>query len=161
MGGRRTGKTSMLASMYDAFNNVVMGSDLKMSKTGGKQIDITLERMKSIFRKDHILHESVEGLKDHNPTSTLDCVDFTLSINGKKNQKVIRYVDTAGEWFNARANENEIAQEVEKSDVFIITVDTVFLMERNGQYNGENAISSVTEFLKNNLDPETTVNQKS
>lgn len=161
MGGRRTGKTSMLASMYNAFNNVVIGSDLKMSKTGGKAIDAILEKMKNTFRKDHILHGPVEeGIGDNEATPNFDSVDFTLSINRKKNQKVIRYIDTAGEWFNARVNEEEIAQEIEKSDVFIITVDTVFLMESNGQFNGENAISSVTEFLKNNLNPEATVNQK-
>lgn len=160
MGGRRTGKTSMLASIYGAFNNVVMGSDLKISKTGGKQIDVSLERMNSIFRMDHILNEPVDGLNDYESTKGFDFVDFTLSINGKKNQKVIRCVDIAGEWFNERANEEGIATVVEKSDVFIITVDTVFLMERNGLYNGENAISSVTEFLKNNLNPEKTINQK-
>ena len=162
LGARRVGKTSMLASMYNSFSTVVAGTNLAMSKKGGKAIDDSLEHMKSLFRKSNIMeNDVVDGVSDFTQTSGFDTIDFLLSITGKKiKPRVIRFVDCSGEWINSRTKEDEIGAEIEKSEVVIIAIDTVLMMEEEGKYNRLNAVQSVTEFIMNNMNPDDMINSK-
>lgn len=161
LGARRVGKTSMLASMYNSFSNVTAGTNLVLSKKGGKAVDDSLEHMKALFRSAHMLNEEVPRVSDFNQTQGFDKIDFLLSIAGKKEKpRVIRFVDCSGEWFNNRTKEDEVGEEIEKSEVVIIAIDTVLMMEENGKYNHLNAVQSVTEFIKNNMNPDAMLNSK-
>lgn len=162
LGARRAGKTSMLASMYNCFSNVVEGTNLVMSKKGGINIDESLEHMKTLFKEQHMVNDVVHGVSDSNQTQGFDKIDFFLSILGKKSVKprVIRFVDCSGEWINNRTNEDEVGMEIEKSEVVIIAIDTVFLMEENGIYNKLNAVQQVTEFIINHMMPDYLLNNK-
>ena len=161
LGARRVGKTSMLASMYNSFSNVVAGTNLAISKKGGKAVDDSLDHIKSLFRSAHMMNDAVPGVSDFGQTQGFDKIDFMLSITGKKDKpKVIRFVDCSGVWINNRTKEDEVGEEIEKSDVVIIAIDTVLLMEENGKYNRLNAVQSVTEFIINNMNPDALVNDK-
>lgn len=162
LGARRAGKTSMLASMYNSFSNVVAGTNLIMSKKGGIAIDHSLDHMKTLFKEQHMLNDIVPGVSDFTQTQGFDKIDFLLTITGKKAVKprVIRFVDCSGEWINNRTKEDEVGEEIEKSDVVIIAIDTVLLMEENGTYNKLNAVQQVTEFIINNMNPDAMFNSK-
>ena len=162
LGARRTGKTSMLASMYNSFADATKGTNLALSKKGGIAIDNSLEHMKSIFRVKHMLYEPVAGISDFGQTQGFDRIDFNLSIAGKKtvNPKTIRFVDCSGEWINNRTNDDEIGEEIEKSEVVLIAVDTVLLMEENGLYNSLNAVQPITEFIIQYMNPDNMANGK-
>ncbi|MEE5993313.1 MAG: hypothetical protein V3G42_08735 [Oscillospiraceae bacterium] len=162
LGARRTGKTSMLASMYNSFTDATAGTNLMMSKKGGKAIDDSLEHMKALFKIPHLVNEPVAGVADFTQTQGFDRIDFQLTIAGKKavKPKVVRFVDCSGEWINNRTKEEEIGEEIEKSEVVMIAVDTVLLMEENGKYNRLNAVQSVTEFIINNMNPDAMLNNK-
>ena len=162
LGARRVGKTSMLASMYNSFSTVVAGTNLAMSKKGGKAIDDSLEHMKALFRKSNIMeNDVVPGVSDFSQTQGFDKIDFLLSIAGKKDKpRVIRFVDCSGEWINNRTKEDEVGEEIEKSEVVIIAIDTVLMMEEEGKYNRLNAVQSVTEFIINNMNPDAMINSK-
>lgn len=162
LGARRTGKTSMLASMYNSFSSVVAGTNLIMSKIGGKAIDDSLEHMKALFREEGIIeNDVVKGVDDYDQTNGFDQIDFLLSITGKKERpKIVRFVDCSGEWINQRTNEIEIGIKIEKSDIVIIAIDTVTLMEKKGKYNSYNKVQAVTEFIINNMKPDEIINNK-
>lgn len=161
LGARRVGKTSLLASMYNSFSNVAAGTNLLMSKKGGIAVDKSLEHMKALFRAVHMENEVVPGVSDFSQTNGFDQIDFMLSIAGKAGKpRVIRFVDCSGEWINSRINEDKIGEEIEKSEVVIIAIDTVLMMEENGRYNHQNAVQSVTEFIINNMNPDAIVNSK-
>lgn len=162
LGARRVGKTSMLASMYNSFSNVVAGTNLAMSKKGGKSVDDSLEHMKALFRNSNIMeNDVVPGVSDFSQTQGFDKIDFLLSIAGKREKpRVIRFVDCSGEWINNRTKEDEIGEEIEKSEVVMIAIDTVLMMEEEGKYNRLNAVQSVTEFIINNMNPDEMVNSK-
>lgn len=163
LGARRTGKTCMLASMYNSFSDVVAGTNLVMSKKGGKAIDTSLNKMKSIFNTNHMVNDVVSNdATDYKQTSGFDIIDFLLTIAGKKNitPKVIRFWDCSGECISNGTNEEEIGAKVEMSDVVIIAIDTVLLMEENGKYNSMNAVGTVTEFIINYMNPDEIVNNK-
>lgn len=160
LGARRVGKTSMLASMYNSFSNVAARTNLLMSKKGGIAVDQSLEHMKALFRSAHIENDAVPTY-DYEQTKGFDKIDFMLSIAGKKEKpRIIRFVDCSGEWINNRTNEDDIGEEIEKSDIVIIAIDTVLLMEENGRYNNQNAVQSVTEFIINNMNPDGIVNRE-
>lgn len=147
--------------MYNSFSNVVAGTNLAISKKGGKAVDDSLDHIKSLFRSAHMMNDAVPGVSDFGQTQGFDKIDFMLSITGKKDKpKVIRFVDCSGEWINNRTKEDEVGEEIEKSDVVIIAIDTVLLMEENGKYNHLNAVQSVTEFIINNMNPDALVNDK-
>lgn len=161
LGARRVGKTSMLASMYNSFSNVAAGTNLAMSKKGGKAVDDSLEHMKALFRSSHMINDAVPGVSDFSQTQGFDKIDFMLSIARKKEKpRVIRFVDCSGEWINNRTKEDEVGEEIERSEVVIIAIDTVLLIEENGRYNRLNAVQPVTEFIINNMNPDAMVNSK-
>lgn len=163
LGARRVGKTSLIASMTDSSKHVTAGTNLVLSKIGGKAIDDSLNVMKSCFKRQHFVNAAVEkGILDSASTRGFDRIDFKMTIANKKQSipHIIRFVDCEGEWFNNRANEGNIGEEIEKSDVFMIAIDAVLLMEENAQYNGQNAVTSVTEFLINYVSPEELHNDK-
>lgn len=162
LGARRAGKTSMLASMYSSFDTVTKKTNLVMSKQGGIAIDQALDHMKALFKGPTMVNDVAPGVSDFTQTQGFDKIDFILKIAEKKNikPKTIRYIDCSGEWVNERVNEDEIGAEIEKSEVVIIAVDTVLLMENDGKYNHLNAVQPVTEFIINNMNPEDMINDK-
>lgn len=162
LGGRRVGKTSMLASMYNSFDNVTAGTNLQISKRGGKAIDESLDHMTSLFKIPHMVNEKVPGVSDFMQTQGFDKIDFMLSIAGKRTvrPKVVRFVDCSGEWLNNREKEDEIGEQIEKSEVIMIAIDSVLLMEEGGRYCHQNAIRSVTECIIRNMNPDDMLNSK-
>lgn len=161
LGARRTGKTSMLASMYAQFDSVTRDTGLILSKEGGIEIDKALNRMKQYFIGNHKLNELLLKL-DNASTIGFEKMDFTLQIKGKNNVKPhrIRFIDCSGESITNRTNEEEFKEQLEKTDVVMIAIDTVLLMEEQGYYNGQNAIDTVTEYIINAMNPKESVNKK-
>lgn len=162
LGARRVGKTSMLASMYNSFDIVTENTNLELTKKGGKAIDDALDHMKALFKGPTMVNDVAPHVSDFGQTNGFDYIDFILKIAGKKNVKPrsIRFVDCSGEWINERVNEDKIGEMIEKSEVVIIAVDTVLLMENEGKYNSQNAVNTVTEFIINNMNPDDMINDK-
>lgn len=160
LGARRVGKTSVLASMVNQFNNVTANTNLVLTKgSGGTEIDKAYVSMNNYFVGEPKAYEMV-GSMDNNPTSGFDYFDLKLSIANKKEVKPrkIRFKDCAGEWITNYSNTSEIAEEIEKSDVVIIAIDSVLLMEEKGKFNHQNAVQNVTNFIKENMNPADNVN---
>lgn len=77
-----------------------------------------------------MINDAVPGVSDFSQTQGFDKIDFMLSIARKKEKpRVIRFVDCSGEWINNRTKEDEVGEEIERSEVVIIAIDTVLLME--------------------------------
>lgn len=160
LGARRVGKTSVLASMVNQFNEVTGKTNLVLTKeNGGKEVDDALNNMKRYFIHNPACYEPAPNM-DTDGTSGFNYFDLKLGIYGKKERgtRKIRFKDCAGEWITNYTNGEQIAAEVEKSDVIIIAIDSVLLMEENGKYNHQNGVEAVTNFIKDNLNPDNNVN---
>lgn len=160
LGARRVGKTSILASMIGEFNKITSETNLVLTKEkGGKAIDDALINMKGYFAGNPKAYEYVSKM-DTNSTSGFEFFDLELSIANKTalRSRKIRFWDCAGEWITNYANEEKIAEKIEKSDVVIIAIDSVLLMENKGQYNHQNAVENVTNFIKKHMAPSDSVN---
>lgn len=163
LGARRVGKTSVLASMINQFNNVTDGTNLILTKeNSGRAVDDALDSMKFHFLNNPSYYDEVRI--DTLPTAGFEYFDLRLSIarpvsksnedKKKGRSRIIRFKDCAGEWISNYTNKEEISREVEKSDVIIIAIDSVLLMEEKRKYNKQNAVENVTNFIKENLRPE-------
>ncbi len=161
LGARRVGKTSMLASLYNSFSEISIGTNVAITKKGGKALDESSDRMKSYFKIPHMLYDEAKGIADNQQTTGFDIIDFHIEIAKNKDKyKVLRFIDCSGEWINNRQKEDEIGERIEQSDVVMIAIDTVLLMEKKGLYNGQNSMQAVTDFIIANMNPDNLCNSK-
>ncbi len=160
LGALRVGKTSVLASMINEFNAVTGDTNLVLTKVdGGKEIDEALKTMKGYFNGTHRLNETFFGM-DTNATVGFNRFDLELKVAAKKSVKPrhIRFVDCSGEWINHYANEENAKAMIELSDVVIIAIDSVLLMEQKGRYNHQNHMEHITNFIKGEMNPDEVCN---
>ena len=137
LGGRRCGKTSVLASMFHSITNGASNSFLTVAD------DTTLER-KGTEDQDSLNGKTAELMdllsKDRTDASTF-LVDMKpthywwdyrlkIKIPGTNREMFINFADVPGE-FCRQGNEHEVEvkEYVKKCDVFIVVIDTPYMME--------------------------------
>ncbi|MBR2214245.1 MAG: hypothetical protein IJ849_00645 [Selenomonadaceae bacterium] len=152
LGGRRTGKTSVLASMQGCFNNVFGQTDLTIATASGTTLDIIEEKRREMQDYLALASKNKDFVPDSNPTQGDETYSFKVGFKGKMKDTIIfNFFDSPGEWLSSESE--RIAEEVAKSDVLMIVLDTPYLMEEGGQYNDRrNCCYRITELVKNNLD---------
>lgn len=142
MGGRRCGKTSALASMFDQFVNgrandffticdetipemdkisPITGLSENQDPLGAKKIEL-------MDKLDHLSSDTF--LVDSGPTHNEWKYTLKLNIPGKPRQSTtIEFTDCPGEFYQKGTNLTIAQTLVAQSDVFVIVVDTPYLME--------------------------------
>lgn len=147
LGGRRCGKTSVLASMFQSFTNGASNSFLTVSD------DTTLER-KGTEEQDSLNGKTAE-LKDLLTPNSLNTSTFLvdlkpskywwdyrlkIKIPGTDREMFINFADVPGEYCRqGNEHENEVKEYVKQCDVFIVVIDTPYMMEA---FNPENKLCS-------------------
>lgn len=151
MGGRRCGKTSVLASMQKCFDENFNGqSPLVITSTGEYTVN-------AIENKRHELvgYFNKRGRwfrPDIKPTSDITTYGFTVGLRGKNSRICVKFVDFPGEYLDGSGHEVELQSlknELEKSKIVLIAIDTPYLMECDGNFNELcNRCYRTTELLK-------------
>lgn len=136
MGGRRCGKTSALASLFEEMKNGPVKdyftvSDRTVLETKGFEVqdslnDKTLELQNMLETNKN---NSNIFLVDKNPTSNFWLYKLHLQIPGTHREMDIEFRDSAGEFFEASGmHARETEEYIKGSDVFVIVIDTPYLM---------------------------------
>ena len=136
MGGRRCGKTSALASLFEEMKNGPVKdyftvSDRTVLATKGFEVqdslnDKTLELQNMLETNKN---NSNIFLVDKNPTSNFWLYKLHLQIPGTHREMDIEFRDSAGEFFEASGmHARETEEYIKGSDVFVVVVDTPYLM---------------------------------
>lgn len=136
MGGRRCGKTSALASLFEEMKNGKVKdyftiSDRTVLETRGFEVQDSLND--KTLELQHML-ETNQGnnsifLVDKSPTSSYWLYNLHLQIPGTHREMDIEFRDSAGEFFEASGSfAKETEDYIKKCDVFVIVVDTPYLM---------------------------------
>lgn len=136
MGGRRCGKTSALASLFEEMKNGPVKdyftvADRTVLETKGFEVqdslnDKTLELQNMLETNKN---NSNIFLVDKNPTSNFWLYKLHLQIPGTHREMDIEFRDSAGEFFEASGmHARETEEYIKGSDVFVIVVDTPYLM---------------------------------
>lgn len=160
MGGRRCGKTSALASTFDQTTNgpvkdvfTVCDSTNYVTKMN---IDGVLERQETLIGKRAELEFYLENeptgvfLVDSGPTRCDWTYSLGLQIPGTGKKMNIDFLDCPGEFFEQGLHDETTNNFVEGSDVYIIMVDTPYIMEcRDSIAKGVNCIDDIHNFMTN------------
>ncbi|ROO52317.1 hypothetical protein EDC02_7239 [Micromonospora sp. Llam0] len=152
LGPRGVGKTSLLVSLYDQFQDVVGTSQLEMSVT-----DPATRATLQGYRED--LRRFAKGIGRDSGVAATQLVRshlFGLGTRGRpKPQMTLRFTDIPGEILNAAVADTErvmLDRALAQSSVIFLAIDSPALMERSGRYNEEtNKPVHVSEFVRDAL----------
>lgn len=155
VGGRRCGKTSALAVMVEQIINGVTNNFFTVS-------DATVYETKEGETQDTLTSKTTElRLFLEKPTTKTFLVDsgpnihdwkYTckLTLPGTIKRLEIEYTDVPGEWWRSGTHDVEINNFVAEHDVFVVMVDTPYLMEESGAMcDAVNCISDIHNALTN------------
>lgn len=141
MGGQRVGKSSALAAIMDAFTN---GSALSVFRAKDTTVlqKVEGEQQTSVNQR---LRDSMEWLKrnegkiilaDSGRTNIRWDYSLELTLNNTNDTMKMTFTDVNGEWFELNnPHSNEVRALVSEYDVFIVAVDTTFMMEAKNPMN--------------------------
>ena len=130
LGGRRCGKTSMLAMIIQEFNKNNYGNlNLFPSLEKGDPFGKKIAEMRKLIAKDKF--EEEDG-------GTIGIDEFGMSISLKKYAKSkldITFTDIPGEWMKGGIGIEDQMKKLLKANAFLVAIDTPFLMEEYGAYD--------------------------
>lgn len=140
MGGRRAGKTSVLAGLV----NTMVNGDIK-NLLAINDVTVLMPDQESLANKIERLKESVKSLSgktflvDDSKTSSFTTHSLQFEIPGTSNNMTIEFKDANGEFYESRASydthggapisKEQIIGAVKEADVYVIAIDTPYLME--------------------------------
>ena len=140
MGGRRAGKTSVLAGLV----NTMINGDIK-NLLAINDVTVLMPDQESLDNKIERLKESVKSLSgktflvDDSKTSFFSTHSLQFEIPGTSNNMTIEFKDANGEFYESRASydthggapisKEQIINAVKEADVYVIAIDTPYLME--------------------------------
>lgn len=140
MGGRRAGKTSVLAGLV----NTMINGDIK-NLLAINDVTVLMPDQESLANKIERLKESVKSLSgktflvDDSKTSSFTTHSLQFEIPGTSNNMTIEFKDANGEFYESRASydthggapisKEQIIDAVKEADVYVIAIDTPYLME--------------------------------
>ncbi len=161
-GGRRCGKTSVLAAMKECFDKKNGGSDLTITADDNETM-LTLRKKRNEIRNYFANRGNAKRFKpDDNPTKGKQEYKMRISLKSKSNNNlVLNFLDFPGEDLDNASTLDELDKDMEKSEIIIIAVDTPFLMENCitndpeevGQYNeGRNYCDQLSDMVKQHFD---------
>ncbi|MBQ0057520.1 MAG: hypothetical protein KBT20_07680 [Bacteroidales bacterium] len=140
MGGRRAGKTSVLAGLVNTMVNGGIKNLLTIN-----DVTVLMPGQESLTDKIEHLKESVKSLSgktflvDDSKTNSFTTHRLQFEIPGTCNNMTIEFKDANGEFYESRASydtyggapisKEQIINAVKEADVYVIAIDTPYLME--------------------------------
>ena len=169
-GGRRCGKTSVLAAMQSCFEKEFGRSNLTISAADDDTLFTIEEKNREIASYFHNQGRSREFTPDSNPT--LDVLEYKFNI-GLKNKTgeniVVNFIDYPGEWLADREKVKKITPLMSQSNIIIIAIDSPHLMEQThstaeealGEFNdARNYCHRIGEWVKRHFSGESNLSAK-
>lgn len=152
VGGRRCGKTSVLAAMKDNFETQFADTNLTIAIDDLDTLEILTAKINEI--NDYFLGDKNRNIiPDSNPTEDMMKYSYSIKIAGKKGKINVDFIDYPGEWLTDKVHLEELRNLMRETQVIVVVIDTPHLMEEDGQYNEHrNFCYKTTEILKTALE---------
>lgn len=131
MGGQRAGKTSVLAGLIDSMTNGSVKDIIEVRNTT-ESSEVNQKLAKSIESlKWHLITSLGKTfLIDDGKTAAFDDYTLQFSIPNTDSKMDIVFTDANGEFFDmGRLHDAEIREKIREYDVFVVAIDTPYLME--------------------------------
>ncbi len=135
LGPRGVGKTSLLAAMYDQFDNV--SQDLQLladeNEESKSELEKRLKELKNVVNCSSIKRKGEVTQTKTNPRS----FKFEFGQTGTNPSLKINFQDYPGEWLIQDEHKNQVKDLIRESVAVLIPIETPALMERGGIYHEE------------------------
>ncbi|MGL4500780.1 MAG: hypothetical protein ACRCU2_17055 [Planktothrix sp.] len=133
LGPTGVGKTSLLAAMYDQFDNVSQDLQLVAEEQSKLELDIRLKELKSLVECSSIkVQDGVSGTEGK-PRS----FKFEFGQTGTAPALQINFQDYKGRSLIENEHKNQVKELIRESVAVLIPIDTPLLMESGGKYHEE------------------------
>ncbi|MBQ4059523.1 MAG: hypothetical protein IJD40_11410 [Lachnospiraceae bacterium] len=159
MGGRRCGKSTVLAGVSDCCINALNNVDMNVvCVEGGAALADKMGEAESYFT-DAAMRKGF-FVPDREPSRVQNEYKYEIDINGKGFPYYLEFQDFPGEWLSNPEQYPDAPKTLEKwfqeSQVIIIAIDTPCLVENYDEYEGgfdkkhteHNRVNEITEFFK-------------
>lgn len=165
MGGRRAGKTSVLAALDECCDKALSQVDdiTVFCTEGGSSLTDKVTELESYFT-DSVFTDSQTFRPDQTPTDNPKSFDYEVRIGERESGYVLKFTDVPGEHYEKQEHHEDVQNMVNKSQVILIAIDTPHMMEKIDEATGVgeghytfNRVREITYFFKkafqNNKDP--------
>ena len=130
-GSRRAGKSTILSSMIDSFEKL-SACNITLTATEDTEGLLKLKKQDSEKIFDMKPEDTMKWVIEEIPSQVSDSYEFIMSAPGS-DEHMLCFKDIPGEWL--MNNESELREELKKSQIIIIAIDTPHLIEENGQHS--------------------------
>lgn len=167
LGGRRAGKSTILASILELLKDtpgslctISDATDYPLTYTGSDGQTHSIPSLADKRREvaGYIREKSPQSMFLVDMTPNAANASYTLRVSSGDNTVDLEFVDVPGEWMRQSTLEHEQLKEVVRnSDVFIVAIDTPFLMQDGmGEYDEQvnsvyNRVDEITTLLQNEI----------
>ncbi len=149
VGGRRCGKTSVLAAMKKCFTGALKDSSLVLNADDFEADEALSKKWQEMLRYFQKKESERTFSPNHQATPDIAHIPLHVGLKNKNSSICVDFVDVPGEWFTQKDFAGQLQQEMDKSRIVLIAIDTPHLMEAGGLYNEPlNRCSRVTSMLK-------------
>lgn len=162
LGGRRAGKSSILASVLKCMNDELssIGVNVQEDKSGSMTSTLNNKIAELQFYIDEKKDDKVQFVVDSGPNTGSSNYKLKIGRAGNKITKTFEFIDVRGEWMvpnseegakqhaNGQTNYEWLISQVQEADVFIVAIDTPYLFELqsvNYFYNKNNEIDEILQ----------------
>lgn len=155
VGGRRCGKTSVLAALFDQMTNGVVNQFFTVCddtryviKEGEEQDRLSAKSLELQFLLENPTNRTF--LVDEKPTNHTWEYSLKLQLPGTTKYMNMNFIDIPGEYWEAAIHDEETINFVRKSDVYVVAIDTPYLMADGVSmpvFRAMSCISDIHSFL--------------
>ena len=147
VGGRRSGKSSVLASMQKCFGQTQTKTPLVIRCADDELLEIIGQKQQEMREFFYTKGKSRTFVPSEIGNHEILTYPFSIGIKDKRSRICVNFVDYPGEWLRSR--KDPLRAELQKSRILLVAIDTPHLMEEDGVYNElRNGCWLVTQLIK-------------
>ena len=149
VGGRRCGKTSVLAAMQSCFEKEFGNTPLLIGPADYDMMDVIEQKYQEMTRYFLERGNSKTFVPDSNPSEDLVTYPFYVKLQNKESEIRVNFIDYPGEFLKDNSHLAELENHMKESRILLIAIDTPHMMEQKGLYNDPRHLCfRVTEMIK-------------
>lgn len=158
LGGKRCGKTTVLASMCKEIDRALAGTPLRLIPKNSTLQNVNKAAETIRNKIEEFNNPLLRTTVDENPTAARQVYEFGLSMPSI-GEIAVNIHDIPGEWLTQPVHEKELKALIAQSHVILIAIDTPYLfykmtIDGYGMYHEEyNKPKEIANFFMNCLSP--------
>jgi len=147
-GGRRTGKTSIMAAMQRDMQSMFASGSIVLRMDHSSSLVLYQQKQEQLFSEENL--DKMSYYASDQPSSGREDYGCKVTLSGDyKSPLELNFTDVPGEWFVDVQHEDEVHNLLRKSQILVIAVDSPHLVEKDGRYHEVfNRPTEITDAIK-------------